>query len=141
MRGRPRKYPVSALPTLVSEMLQSLRLDPGTRTLGELLQERQWAVMEIERLGRLVDGGNFQPTAPHRLPAPEARRNDDEASMQVPELLRTKEVCSRFGFAPSTVYRMVKLNGFPKPLQVGGRAVRWRYSEIKAWLEARGRGA
>ena len=32
------------------DMLDRLILDPGTRTLGELLQEREWAVGEIRRL-------------------------------------------------------------------------------------------
>jgi len=31
-------------------MLDRLTLDPGTRTLGELLQERKWAFWEIRRL-------------------------------------------------------------------------------------------
>ena len=32
------------------DMLERLRDDPGSRTLGQLLQERQWALHEIERL-------------------------------------------------------------------------------------------
>jgi len=32
------------------DMLDRLILDPGTRTLGELFQEREWAVSEIRRL-------------------------------------------------------------------------------------------
>jgi hypothetical protein len=32
------------------DMLDRLCLDPGTRTLGELMQEREWAVSEIRRL-------------------------------------------------------------------------------------------
>ena len=32
------------------DMLDRLILDPGTRTLGELMQEREWAVGEIRRL-------------------------------------------------------------------------------------------
>ncbi|MEA3139758.1 MAG: hypothetical protein QOK23_1927 [Gammaproteobacteria bacterium] len=32
------------------DMLDRLCLDPGTRTLGELMQEREWAVGEIRRL-------------------------------------------------------------------------------------------
>ena len=34
----------------VHDMINRLRLDPGTRTLGQLLQEREWAVNEIARL-------------------------------------------------------------------------------------------
>jgi hypothetical protein len=32
------------------DMLDLLRADPGTRTLGQLLQEREWAYGEITRL-------------------------------------------------------------------------------------------
>jgi hypothetical protein len=34
----------------MEDMLDRLRLDPGSRTLGQLLQERQWALQEITRL-------------------------------------------------------------------------------------------
>lgn len=32
------------------DMLDRLCLDPGTRTLGEFMQEREWAAGEIRRL-------------------------------------------------------------------------------------------
>jgi len=34
------------------DMICRLKLDPDTRTLGELLHEREWAIHEIERLRR-----------------------------------------------------------------------------------------
>jgi hypothetical protein len=37
------------------DMLDRLCLDPGTRTIGELMQEREWAAWEIRRLRRDVD--------------------------------------------------------------------------------------
>jgi hypothetical protein len=37
------------------DMLDRLSLDPGTRTLGELLQEREWVVSEIRHLRVDVD--------------------------------------------------------------------------------------
>ena len=36
------------------DMLDLLRLDAGTRTLGQLLQEREWAYGEITRLRQEV---------------------------------------------------------------------------------------
>ena len=33
-----------------TDMFEQLKVDPGRRTLGELLQERAWAVQEIARL-------------------------------------------------------------------------------------------
>jgi hypothetical protein len=35
--------------TVPSDMLDRLCLDPGTRTIGELMQEREWAVWGIRR--------------------------------------------------------------------------------------------
>lgn len=37
------------------DMLDRLCLDPGTRTIGELQQEREWAAGEIRRLRMHVD--------------------------------------------------------------------------------------
>jgi len=39
------------------EMLERLVLEPGTRTLGELFQEREWAVAKIR--GLRVDVGRL----------------------------------------------------------------------------------
>ena len=50
-------------------------------------------------------------------------------------LLRRKEVEERIGFKHSAIYRWINAGSFPRPVQVGGRAVRWRESDIDAWLE------
>src|ERR1700681_275401 len=49
-------------------MFDRLSIDPGHRTLGELIQERQWAVEEISRLHKEVtrlnarrDGASKRP--------------------------------------------------------------------------------
>ena len=60
-------------------------------------------------------------------------------------LLRREEVEARCGIARTTIYRLMRAGQFPEPLRVGPRAVRWRASEIEAWLasrpRARGEGA
>ena len=48
------------------DMLERLRTDPGHRTLGELLQDRQWAVQEIERLR----AASAAPSSARRLGRP-----------------------------------------------------------------------
>ena len=136
MRGRPPLTPRAP------DMLDCLRRDPGTRTFGELIQERQWAVGEIERLRTLVDTQKgFPPSLP---PSPKKIQALDvvvaaEPSKRQPEYLRTKDVCAHFGFSPSTLYLYVKQCGFPSPIKVGVRAVRWRYSEVEKWIESRGK--
>ena len=54
-------------------------------------------------------------------------------------LLRREEVETRCGIARSSIYRFMRCGQFPEPVRVGPRAVRWRASEIEAWLAGRPR--
>ncbi len=54
-------------------------------------------------------------------------------------LLRLGEVRTRTALGRSTIYRKMRDGSFPEPLKIGDRAVRWRESEIEAWLKARPR--
>ena len=49
-------------------------------------------------------------------------------------LLRRREVEQRCGLSATSLYRLMKLKQFPRPIKVGPRAVRWPQSEIEAWL-------
>ena len=61
-------------------------------------------------------------------------------SLSRPErMLRRNEVELRCGLACTTIYRLMMTGGFPRPVKVGPRAVRWPESEIEAWLAARPR--
>jgi len=132
MRGRPPLKP------RIPDMLECLRRDPGSRTLGELLQDRQWAVGEIERLRSLLDADKVPLTSP----SSKTRHAPDlvapvEPPKRQPEYMRTKDVCEQFGFSPSMLYLYVKQRGFPSPVKVGARAVRWRYADIAEWIRRR----
>ena len=35
----------------------------------------------------------------------------------------------------SGIYARIRANGFPRPLQIGPRCVRWREDEVRAWLD------
>ena len=54
-------------------------------------------------------------------------------------LLRLNEVIERTALGRSTIYRLTRASLFPEPLKIGPRAVRWRESEVEAWLAARPR--
>ena len=54
-------------------------------------------------------------------------------------LLRLSEVIALTGYSCSSIYRKMRDVSFPEPLKMGARAVRWRESEIEAWLAARPR--
>lgn len=51
--------------------------------------------------------------------------------------LRLPAVCQLIGYAPASVWRMVKARSFPTPFKLGARAVAWDEREILDWLEAR----
>ena len=54
-------------------------------------------------------------------------------------LLRLGDVLVRSGLSRSSLYRLMAIEAFPRPLKVGVRAVRWRESEIEDWLASRPR--
>lgn len=112
------------------DMLDRLILDPGTRTIGELMQEREWAVGEIRRLrndvarlSRKQDAGRIEREMEHAVdPALNAQR-----------LLRLTEVSTMIGLKRSAIYKYVSERRFPAPIKVGFRSVRWKLSDILAW--------
>ena len=52
-------------------------------------------------------------------------------------LMRRREVERIAGLSRSSIYRLMQEGEFPKPVRVGPTAVRWRASDITAWLESR----
>lgn len=52
------------------------------------------------------------------------------------QFLRRSEVEAKTGLARSTIYARMKEGGFPKPLSIGGNAVRWRLSDVLAWMDS-----
>jgi prophage regulatory protein len=41
------------------------------------------------------------------------------------------------GLGRSTIYRMVANGAFPAPVQLGARAVAWRWSDLDSWSDSR----
>ena len=54
-------------------------------------------------------------------------------------LLTRPEVERRTGLSRSTIYRKMRDGTFPVPLKVSERAVRWRESDIRAYVDSRPR--
>ena len=52
-------------------------------------------------------------------------------------LLRRRQVEEITGLSRSSIYRLMRDGKFPRPVKVGLAAVRWRASDITAWLESR----
>ena len=51
------------------------------------------------------------------------------------KLLRLNEVTKMVALSRSQLYRMMPKGEFPASIKVGPKAVRWRESEIRTWME------
>ena len=52
-------------------------------------------------------------------------------------LLRIDEVTALCALSRPTIYRMMAEGRFPRQVQLGSRAVRWRRADVEAWIEER----
>lgn len=52
-------------------------------------------------------------------------------------ILRRKQVEARTGLSRSTIYLRIQEGTFPRPINLGVRAVGWLEAEIEAWLTSR----
>ena len=53
-------------------------------------------------------------------------------------LLKQSEVLAAVGFSRMYLYKLrKKAGGFPEPVDVGGAMLRWRQSDVQAWLASR----
>jgi len=50
---------------------------------------------------------------------------------------RRPQVQARTGIPKATMYAMMAMGAFPKPIKIGVRAVAWLDSDIDKWIEAR----
>ena len=52
------------------------------------------------------------------------------------QLLRRDEVMKKVGISKSTLYKLVREDGFPPPARVGASSV-WVEAEVDAWITAK----
>ena len=121
------------------DMLDRLCLDSGTRTIGELMQEREWAVGEIRRLRRDVDRLSRKQEAKRiereiSEEAVDSKRLDPALNAQ--RLIRLAEVVAMLGIGRTSVYNYIAAGSFPAPVKVGEKSVRWKLSDVLAWQKS-----
>jgi prophage regulatory protein len=51
------------------------------------------------------------------------------------KFLRRSDVEAATGLSKPTIYRRIGEGTFPRPVPIGGRAVRWRESDVAAWQQ------
>ena len=54
-----------------------------------------------------------------------------------PKFLRLSEVRNRVPYSRSTIYQLIAQGKFPKPINLGARAVAWLESDIDKWIAER----
>ncbi len=52
-------------------------------------------------------------------------------------LLRCQQVEELTGLSRASIYRLISEGGFPRPVRVSATGVRWKASDIAAWIESR----
>ncbi len=55
-------------------------------------------------------------------------------------LLTRRQVEHMTGMGHTMIYEAMKTSGFPRPMRIAKRAVRWFEDEVLAWMESRERG-
>ncbi len=51
------------------------------------------------------------------------------------KLLNLREVCELTGLGKSTIYELMQVDRFPRPIRIGFRAVRWRQADLRGFIE------
>jgi len=121
------------------DMIDRLREDPGHRTLGQLLQERQWAVEEIARLRDQIAQIRLRQSARLAAGEPKIGRDRVDESDALPDplrLIRLRDLRKLIGLSNSVIYKMMNEGSFPRSLHLGPRTVAWKMSDIMAWQKS-----
>lgn len=59
--------------------------------------------------------------------------------MKNQNILRRPQVENKTGLGRSSIYRLIQLGQFPKPIKLTERSVGWLESEIDNWIQSRQR--
>ena len=55
------------------------------------------------------------------------------------KLLTRQQVEEITGLSRDSIYRLMRLGEFPKPIRIGIKAVRWPERELETWIDSRPR--
>lgn len=115
------------------DIVERLAVDPGQRTIGQLMTERAEALVEIRRLRQLADQAAQQRLA-RRAAAMLPEVPKPPSATAVPgALLSLSSVCARLCVSRPTIYRWIGKGLFPRPVHIGQNMVRWPVAAVDAW--------
>ena len=124
------------------DIAERLAVDPGQRTIGQLMTERAEALIEIRRLrAQLADQAQQRARLATRATAATAETSKPPGAAAVPgALLRLGDVCARLSVSKPTIYRWVGKGLFPSPVRIGLNIARWPVAAVDAWQAAASAG-
>lgn len=118
----------------MNDILTRLRADAGQLTIAALIQEREAAAAEIERLRSKVDWLTASRSPPSSRPSPPRPELRERPSATVAaQFLRLSDVTKMLGMSRSTIYKRVSERTFPQPIKISERSVRWRAEDLAEW--------
>ncbi len=56
---------------------------------------------------------------------------------QSESFLKCKDIQSKLSTSRASIYRWMKSGTFPRPIQLGSNMVRWKESDINAWISSK----
>jgi prophage regulatory protein len=113
-------------------ILNLLMTDPGQLTLGQLLQQREAARIEIQKLTQELEALKAKMAA--RAPEKSASLGKNVQSAYVGNaLIGIGDLCKQIGVSRTTIYRWVKEGTFPAAVRISVGAVRWRSQDVEQW--------
>jgi len=116
------------------DIIDRLAIDPGKRTIGELLQEREAAAQEIARIRTELDRLRASQKSRISVGIEGTSKNEaDRSGFRAGTLLRLRQVCEYLGISRSTIYNLISKGRFPKPVRLGPGTVRWSVDDVDAW--------
>ena len=59
----------------------------------------------------------------------------EDSTTGLPQFLSIKEVCTRLCVSKGSIYLWLQAGRFPAPVKLGPNCVRWKVSDIQAWVE------
>lgn len=121
---------------------QSAALKPLVRALARIIEEEHYRTACEEHRNAIAAAGDDM-THDERF-APIDRDGDerhaaigmfaDKSQMITDRYLRRNEVERITSLSRATIYRRMEQGSFPRPYKVGANTVRWRESDLRAWM-------
>lgn len=130
--------PVWRSNALREDICVRLAADGLSMPISELLRERADALCEITQLRISLSAAKAKQSAPFPAGGPESVHRSGDLEMKPGSMLRLPDVCRVFSLSRSSVYTWIAQGRFPRPVQVGGRSVRWAADALVEWRRGLG---